>query len=95
MINYGTIIEISEWKESTMATEMKVVKKCMTESGKHHWLRTNVRWLRPGDFVRSVDDNGEVKKDVTYKVITKPYWSEAHKLWDVKMVMWEREDDVA
>lgn len=75
-----------------MAVEMKVVKLCTAPSGKTHWLRTNVRWLRPGDKVRSVNDDGSIKEELTYKVITKPYWSEAHKLWDVKMVVWSRED---
>ena len=67
---------------------LKCEKFCVPESGNEEhgqWLRTRIRWLKKGDIIRIVRDD-RVKKKPTYIVVgDAPFWSKAHKCWDVHM----------
>jgi len=73
--------------------ELKCEKFCIPQSGNKEegeWLRTRIRWLKKGDIIRIIRD-GKVKEKPTYIVVgDKPFWSPAHKCWDVRMTVYER-----
>jgi hypothetical protein len=72
---------------------LKCEKFCVPESGNEEhgqWLRTRIRWLKKGDIIRIVRDE-EVKEKPTYVIVgDKPFWSTAHKCWDVHMNIYEK-----
>lgn len=73
--------------------ELKCQKWCVPKSGKEEngqWLRTRIRWIRKGDIIRVII-GGVVREKPIYKVVGgKPFYSQAHKCWDIHMVIYER-----
>ncbi len=73
--------------------ELKCEKFCVPESGdkEHgHWLRTRVRWLQKGDIIRIIKE-GKLQEKPNYIVVgEKPFYSNAHKCWDVHMNIYEK-----
>ena len=72
---------------------LKCEKFCVPASGNEehgHWLRTRIRWLKKGDIIRIVRD-GKIVEKPTYVVVgDTPFWSDAHKCWDVHMNIHEK-----
>jgi len=89
MMDYDIIMDISYLKGILMGNQIKLVKRCVAESGKVHWLRTHIIWIRPGNIVRSIKD-GKIKEDVTYKATTFPFWNKVHQCWDIKLAIWDK-----
>lgn len=74
-----------------MNQELKFEKWCVPESGHGgSWLRSSVKWLRPGDKIRPLKEQVEEKDIAVYKVISYPFWSDAHRCWNVKLSVWEK-----
>ncbi len=73
--------------------ELKCERFCVPESGDieyAEWLRTRVRWLKKGDIIRIIKE-GILQEKPTYLVVgDKPFYSKAHKCWDVHMNIYEK-----
>ena len=65
-------------------TGIRIEKLC----GGSVWLRTHVKFCRSGDIIRINNC-----KDKVYKCVSNPVWSDVHKEWDIKFILWDTEKD--
>ena len=64
---------------------IRVEKLCKKDfKNEDSWVLSHIKFCRIDDIVRI---NGI--KDKFYKCVSDPIWSDAHKDWDMKFILWD------